>query len=177
MLLTRFQTLNVYILWGLSFGQTFVHAPLNPPPESVVRAAENSAQEQRTKVNRQSEAVLAPAFGVAALRRHSGVRESQSWGRRLDLPRLNLLVSMQTSFNFGRSHRNTILSKQYGTISTTTLCLQLKTAIMIHRGTVREKPHQRFFLNDLYTSPSSNPECLVCADLELKKICRATLSS
>ena len=69
-------------------------------PESVVRAAENSAQQQRTKVNRQSEAVLAPAFGVAALRRHSGV---QSWSRRLDLPRLNLHVSIQMSSNFGRS--------------------------------------------------------------------------
>ena len=75
---SRFITLNTQttILCSWSCGQTFVHAPLNPPPKSVVRAAENSAQQQRTKVNRQSEAVLAPAFGVAALRRHPGVRES-----------------------------------------------------------------------------------------------------
>ena len=72
-------------------------------PESVVRAAENSAQQQRTKVNRQSGAVLAPAFGVAALRRHPGVRESPELEPAIGFAAfLNLLVSNQMSSKFGR---------------------------------------------------------------------------
>ena len=44
MLLSRFETLNLYILWGSSCGQTFVHAPLSRSSEPQKTRHSSSGQ-------------------------------------------------------------------------------------------------------------------------------------
>ena len=164
-----------------SCGQTFVHPPLNWP---LSRASEpqktrHSSSGQKLTGNLERSWPQLSESPLYAGTLESGRVPGQS--RRFDLPRLNLLVSIQMSSNFGRSPwEHNFFQTMWSNLSHNSLP-GIENSNNDKQRHCHRKSLPKIFLpllNDLYTSPSTTSESRLCGvGTEVKNICRTTLSS